>query len=98
MRSTREHAAALRRHRQELVAAVSTGAATLREAVAAGAEQVKVVTLAEVVPGVGKVRSRKVLEDLGIPQATRWGELTPGSRDRLVAAIEAAGPAITEHR
>ena len=38
---------------------------------------VKVVVLAQVVPGVGKVRSRRTMAQLGIAEEARWGELEP---------------------
>ncbi len=43
---------------------------------------VKVVVLAQVVPGVGKVRSRRAMARLGIAEDARWGEL---EHSRLVS-------------
>lgn len=43
---------------------------------------VKVVVLAQVVPGVGKVRSRRAMARLGLAEDARWGEL---DHDQLVS-------------
>jgi hypothetical protein len=51
---------------------------------------VKVVVLAQAVPGVGKVRSRRVLSALRIPEATRWGELSPETARRVAEALAEA--------
>ena len=50
-------------------------------------DPVKVVALAEVVPGVGKVRARRILASLGIAEATSWAELGPDGQRRLAAAL-----------
>jgi len=52
-------------------------------------DQVKIVVLAEAVPGLGKVRARQVLDALAIGHGTRWGELGDRRRD-LIAALDAA--------
>ena len=59
----------------------------------ARAAAVKVVVLAQSIPGVGKVRSRRVLDALAIDEAARWGELTPAVEARVVAALEEAATA-----
>ena len=38
---------------------------------------IKVVVLAQVVPEVGKVRSRRAMTRLGIAEDARWGEVEP---------------------
>ena len=38
---------------------------------------IKVVVLAQKVPGVGKVRARRSMGQLGIDEGARWGELSP---------------------
>ena len=53
-------------------------------------DPVKVVALAEVVPGVGKVRARRLLGALGIAEGARWGDLGPEAQRRLAAALTAA--------
>jgi S13-like H2TH domain len=51
-----------------------------------GLDPVKVVAVAEVVPGVGKVRARRILAALGIAEGTRWADLGPDGQRRLAAA------------
>jgi hypothetical protein len=83
-------AAELREHRRQLAEAISAGTVSLADLRAAAdplAATVKVLTLAEAVPGVGKVASRRILADLGIADGTRWGELAPSTTDRLLAAL-----------
>jgi hypothetical protein len=55
-------------------------------------DQVKIVVLAEALPGLGKVRARQVLDTLAIAHGTRWGELGDRRRD-LIAALYAASSA-----
>lgn len=86
----------LREHRQRLVAAISTGTMRVADVIVdrdLRTSQVKVLTLAEAVPGVGKVTSRRLLSALGIADGARWGELTEPAARRVVAAIEEAGAA-----
>ena len=40
-----------------------------------GSGTIKVVALAQVVPGVGKVRSRRAMAELGVDEDARWGEI-----------------------
>ena len=54
---------------------------------------VKTVVLAEAVPHVGKVRSRRILAGLGIAAGARWGELDAPVAVTLVAALRAASTA-----
>ena len=81
-----EHVRASRAH---LVAEIRAGRQVL-DGTSAGEDLdlVKVVVLAESVPGVGKVRARGVLDSLGIAHAARWGELGD-QRSELVAALTA---------
>jgi hypothetical protein len=48
---------------------------------------VKVVVLAEKVPGVGKVRARRAMEWLGIAEDARWGEVDRSTLRALWAAM-----------
>ena len=88
----RSVAAETRQRRRDLVAAIATGDVT-----AAGiadderASDVRVVVLTEVVPGIGKVRARRIMSDLGVTGAARWGDLTPEQVNRLVDALTTAG-------
>lgn len=77
----------LRAAREELVRRISDGRLDL-SAGSAGEDidPVKVVVVAQAVPGVGKVRARQVLDRLGIDHNTRWGELG-ARRAALVEAL-----------
>ena len=87
-------AARIRRDREQLVAELSDGTTGVTALIGptpdSRAAAVKVVRLAEVVPGVGKVGSRRLLEDLGVPPEARWGELTPAAAVAVVRALEQA--------
>ncbi len=79
----------LRRDRREVIAALSAGTASLASLDAewrAAAAPVKVVSLVEALPGVGKVRGRRILDELGVAHSARWGELPRP----VVAALERA--------
>ena len=52
---------------------------------------VKVVVIAEAVPGVGKVQARRIMETLGVGGSLRWGELTDDAARRLVDALTDVG-------
>jgi hypothetical protein len=90
-----EVAAGIRRDREQLVAELADGTTELTALTGPTADPraaaVKVVRLAEAVPGVGKVRSRRVLEQLGVPPEARWGELTPAAVLAVVRALAQAG-------
>lgn len=81
----------LRDERSALVAAIAGGSVelgALRDDPRAAA--VKIVVLAQAVPGVGKVRSRRVLGALGVLENARWGELPPVVAARVIAALDEA--------
>jgi len=48
---------------------------------------VYIVKFAEAVPGVGKVKARRVLASLGYGERTRTGEVPAGVRAALVGAL-----------
>ena len=48
---------------------------------------VKLVVLAEKVPGVGKVRARRAMERLGIPEDARFGEVDEATLRALWTAM-----------
>ena len=83
-----EFAARFRQARDDLVAAIANGQLAID---AVGNDRrsgpVKVVALAQVVPGIGKVRGRRILEALGIAESTRWGELSAAQHEQLVLAL-----------
>jgi len=55
--------------------------------------EVRVVVLAEAVPGVGKVQARRIIDALGIDGRVRWAELSGDEVRRLVDALTGAdGP------
>jgi hypothetical protein len=86
-----EAAEDLRLRRRHLVQEIAEGRVDLAD-VATGDEAaaIKLVSLAEAVPDVGKVRSRRVLDVLGLRHGTRWGELTPTTAATVVAALRQA--------
>jgi hypothetical protein len=92
LESARRVADELRRRRQELVEDIARGdVAPGRWPADPRAGDVRVVVLAEAVPGVGKVRARRILDGLGLPATARWGELAPEDARRLVGALTAGG-------
>jgi hypothetical protein len=78
----------LRQRRRRLVQEIAEGRVDLAD-VATGddAAAIKLISLAEAVPDVGKVRSRRVLDLLGLRHGTRWGELAPTTAESVVAAL-----------
>jgi len=89
----RQLAEHLRAERREVLAAVTRG--DLRPMAFAGdhrLDRVRVVALAEVVPGVGKVRARRILASLGTAEGTPWADLGAEQQRRLAAALTDAGP------
>ena len=73
-------ARAMRAHRARLIERVATGDMTIEGLFAEQAADrrtatVKVVVLAEKVPGVGKVRARRAMASLSIPEDARFGEV-----------------------
>jgi hypothetical protein len=82
----------MRLHRAWLVGEVASGAMTLEGLLTEQAKSpwcatVKVVVLAERAPGVGKVRARRAMEELGISEDARWGELDQARLRALWAAM-----------
>jgi hypothetical protein len=78
--------------RAAIVADIAAGNVTLEDInLDPRARLVKVVVLIEVVPGIGKVRSRRALEELGIPPEARWGDLTSVMRRQLLLALQTDG-------
>jgi hypothetical protein len=82
----------MRLHRAWLVDAVASGTMTLdglfaEQAADGRCGAVKVVVLAEKVPGVGKVRARRAMEKVGIAEDARWGELDPDLLRALWSAM-----------
>jgi len=86
-------AAEIRAVRAEVVAAVADATTTLdhvfdrseREPMVA---DIKILTVLESVPDVGKVRARRILEATGIAESQRIDELDRDARVRLLAELE----------
>ena len=93
MGAAAEAAEAIRASRAAILDALRSGELRLEELESDAAAQVKVVVLAESVPGVGKVHARRRLAELGLEDSDRWGELAPAVRRRLVSALTSAGGA-----
>ena len=88
----RAAAAAARERRAALLADVASGELAVGAIDAdPRAAEVKAVVIAEAVPGVGKVRARRVLDGLGVPASALWGELPVGQRRELAEALTADG-------
>jgi len=85
----------MRLHRTWLVGEVASGAVTLdglfaEQAATGRCDTIKVVVLAEKVPGVGKVRARRAMAAVGIVEDARWGEIEPPLLQTLWAAMAEA--------
>ena len=83
-----EKAGAARRQRAELKEKLKMGSVTLDELLAqAGGDEVvgkmKVVAVLESLPGVGKVRARRLMEELKISDSRRVRGLGAQQRDAL---------------
>lgn len=86
-------ARSLTSHREWLIAEVESGdmrLAELREAEEHDSRvgTVKVVSIAQAVPGVGKLQARRAMTALGIPADACWGELGPDAESALWAALK----------
>jgi hypothetical protein len=84
-----EKAAAARRRRAELREKLKMGSVSLKELLEeADRDEVvgkmKVVTLLESLPGVGKVRARRLMEDIGISESRRVRGLVGQQREALL--------------
>ena len=74
-----------------MVAAVAAGEVELLDVERDGVPgTVRVVRLAEAVPGVGKVQARRVLDALGILETTPWADVSDDQAASLAGALKAA--------
>jgi hypothetical protein len=85
-----EKAAAARRERAELKEKLKMGSLNLREllGMAEGDDivgKMKVVSVLESLPGVGKVKARRTMEDIGISDTRRVRGLGKQQREALLA-------------
>ncbi|HEX2038187.1 MAG TPA: integration host factor, actinobacterial type [Acidimicrobiales bacterium] len=83
-----DKAAAARRQRAELKEKLKMGSITLRELLEQGERddvvgKMKVVSVLESLPGVGKVKARRLMEEIGISDARRVQGLGENQRKRL---------------
>jgi hypothetical protein len=83
-----EKAAAARRQRAELKEKLKMGSTTLDELLEAGDRddvvgKMKVVAVLESLPGLGKVKARRLMEDLGISETRRVRGLGAQQREAL---------------
>lgn len=88
-----EKAAAARRQRAELKEKLKAGSLTLSELLAQGdrddaVAKLKVVTVLESLPGVGKVKARRIMEELGISENRRVRGLGTHQRKALLDHFE----------
>jgi signal recognition particle GTPase len=83
-----DKAAAARRQRAELKEKLKMGSITLRELLDQGERdevvgKMKVVAVLESLPGVGKVKARRLMEEIGISDARRLQGLGGKQREAL---------------
>ena len=87
-----DKAAAARRERAELKEKLKMGSVTLSDALKkADSDDVigklKVLALLEALPGVGKVKARRIMEDVGISDSRRVRGLGPQQRQSLLEQL-----------
>jgi hypothetical protein len=92
LRAARAKAQEARTVRAEVKAELRDGATTFEQVLerAAGDEHVnrlKVLALLESVPGLGKVKSRRLMGEIGIAESRRVRGLGPEQRKALLAAL-----------
>lgn len=85
-----EKAAAARRQRAELKEKLKMGSITLAELLGNGDRdevvgKTKVLVVLESLPGLGKVRARRLMEELGISESRRVQGLGDNQRKALLA-------------
>ena len=88
-----EKAAAARKARAELKLRLKSGSTTLGDVLDSGESddavgKMKVVAVLEAMPGVGKVRAQKLIEQLEISPARRVRGLGAKQREALLKAFE----------
>jgi hypothetical protein len=89
-----EKAAAARRARAEIKARLKMGGLSLREVLDRVEDddfgRMKVLAVIESLPGVGKVKARRTMEEIGIAESRRVRGLGAQQRQRLLEAFESA--------
>ena len=89
-----EKAAAARRQRAELKEKLKMGSTTLKELLDQAERdeiigKMKVVAVLESLPGVGKVRARRLMDEIGISETRRIRGLGAQQRDALLKEFSA---------
>ena len=89
-----DKAAAARRARAEIKDKLKMGSTSLNELFAQAdsdpnAGKMKVLTVLESLPGLGKVKARRVLEDVGISETRRVQGLGANQRTKLLETLSA---------
>lgn len=84
-----EKAAKVRTERAELKEKLKMGSVTLADVLARAEDddivgKLKVVSLLESLPGVGKVKARRLMEEIGISESRRVRGLGPQQRQALL--------------
>jgi signal recognition particle GTPase len=87
-----QKAAEARAARAELKEKLKMGSVTLSDALAKADSndvigKLKVVALLESLPGVGKVKARRIMEDIGISESRRVRGLGPQQRSSLLEQL-----------
>lgn len=88
-----ERIAAVRTHRDEFLAMVKTGAMTLEEIVARGADDpvigsLKILPAVESLPEAGKVQTRRAFADVGIAEDGHIGDISAEQIAEMPQAME----------
>jgi len=96
-RAALEKAAEARRVRAQLKADLQAGSLTLAEVFARADEDkvvadTKILTVLESLPNIGKVRSRRTLQELQISERQRVRGVGANQRDKLVERFEGERP------
>ncbi len=96
-RAALDKAAAARRKRAEVKEQLKSGRLTLAELFTQGDDdemvgKLKVVSMLESLPGVGKVRARRLMEELDISESRRLRGLGPNQRRKLLEHFEGRTP------
>ena len=91
-RQALEKAAVARRKRAEMKEQLKSGRTTLRELLARSGDEVvgkmKVSSVLESMPGVGRVRARKIMEKLGISDSRRMRGLGTRQKENLLSEFQ----------
>ncbi|MFD6299522.1 integration host factor, actinobacterial type [Streptomyces sp. NPDC060235] len=85
-------AAVVRKERAEVKAALKSGETSLETVLSSESQAVRrmpVASLLASLPGIGKIRAQKLMDDLDIAGNRRISGLGPQQRDRLIERVSA---------